>query len=64
MTPAEMKKQHFAKLKANSTVRFPGCQTVWKVDQVVKRGAVLYRLDDGSHKHLEEWHKLALAIIE
>lgn len=59
--PARMKAEHFANLRPDATVVFPDRKVIWKVERVVERGAVLYRADDGSHKHLAEWHQLALA---
>lgn len=60
---ARMKTEHFANLKVGSTIVFPTTKVIWKVESVVERGAVLFRADNGSHKHLAEWLELALAEI-
>lgn len=64
MTPAEMTREHFAKLKAGASVTFPPWKQVWTVEKVVERGAILYKMSGDPHKHLAEWHELATAVIE
>ena len=63
-SPGCLSGQHFANLRPGAVVTFPAAKHVWKVAEVVDRGAVLYRADDGSHKHLAEWQELATAKIE
>jgi hypothetical protein len=63
MTPAEMKAEHFSKFKSNAKIKFQGSEVIWIIGGIVKRGAVIFRADNGSHMHLEEWHKLALATV-